>query len=69
MSKDKELKPCPFCGGKADVSFDPDGVKDTTGRKWSYTVLCNNCCATSGLCWSSDMAMAAWNRRVNNEVD
>ncbi len=62
----EELKPCPFCGGEAIVSFDPDGTKDTKGRKWAYTVLCNNCCATSGLCWSNDMAMAAWNRRAND---
>ena len=63
----KELKACPFCGGKASMNFDPDGTKDTEGRKWAYTVSCNKCCASTGLCWSSDMAMAAWNRRVNDE--
>lgn len=29
----EELKPCPFCGGEAIVSFDSDGTKDTKGRK------------------------------------
>ena len=65
----ENLKPCPFCGSKASVNFDPDGIKDTEGRKWAYTVSCNKCCTTSGLCWSSNMAMEAWNRRANDETD
>lgn len=64
-----ELKPCPFCGGKASHSFDHDGIKDTEGRKWAYQVVCDSCCATTGLCWSKQMAEKAWNRRVNEDVD
>lgn len=63
----EKLKPCPFCGGEASVTFDPDGIKDTEGRKWAYTVSCNKCCVCTGLCWSGEMAIKAWNRRVNDD--
>lgn len=63
----EELKPCPFCGGEPSVNFDPDGIKDTKGRKWAYTVSCDRCCARTGVCWSGEMAIKAWNRRANDE--
>ena len=62
-----ELKPCPFCGGDALLSVDPDSVTDTAGRKWAYTVACSECCATTGLCYSIRMAADSWNRR-NEDV-
>ena len=36
-----ELKPCPFCGGEAVISVDPDAVEDTQGRRWAYNAVCN----------------------------
>ena len=58
---DKQLKPCPFCGGEAKLYTDP----------WS-TVMCHKCKAMSAYflhkadyC-SVDKAIEAWNRRVNN---
>lgn len=62
-----KLKPCPFCGGEASYSFDPDGTVDTEGREWAYEVTCNNCCATTGICYSQRMAREAWNRRVGEQ--
>ena len=59
-----ELKHCPFCGGEAFVSYDHDGVCDTSGRHWAYTVVCNKCCATSGLTYSRERAIEAWNKRT-----
>lgn len=35
-----ELKSCPFCGGEAVISVDPDAVEDTQGRRWAYNVPC-----------------------------
>lgn len=58
------LKPCPFCGGQADISVDHEAVKDTEGRRWAYTIVCNRCCATSGLTYSPKKARDAWNRRA-----
>lgn len=37
----KELKPCPFCGGVAEVLWhEPDATK---GGKTVYTLCCRNC--------------------------
>lgn len=58
------LLPCPFCGGKASVSCDPDGTVDTMGRVWAYTLVCQKCCATSGLLFSQIMAIGKWNNRA-----
>lgn len=58
------LKPCPFCDGSASLHFDPEGVVDTMGRKWAYTITCNKCAASSGLCFSIEQASEAWNRRA-----
>ena len=44
-----KLKPCPFCGGEAEINVDHEEVEDTEKRHWAYTVVCNRCCATSGL--------------------
>ena len=63
----KSLRFCPFCGGEASISADPEAVRDTQGRLWAYTVVCDRCCATSGLTYSVEKAIEAWNRRVDNE--
>lgn len=69
MSK-TELKPCPFCGGKAEV------FKDDYGK---YLVTCNECGVTHGVeledgtdledGWratfeSEEMAVGVWNTRT-----
>lgn len=48
MEKQTELKPCPFCGGKAKVSFRDYrfcGYSDRVDRKICYRVqvICNKC--------------------------
>lgn len=63
MSEIKLLS-CPFCGGTALCVFDPDGIEDAEGRKWSYQVICESCCTATGLYMSERLAVEAWNRRV-----
>lgn len=63
-----ELKPCPFCGGNAIATYDPDGVVDSCERKWAWTIVCERCCATSGLTFLKKKAIAAWNNRVGDDL-
>ena len=60
---DERLKPCPFCGGEARISADTEAVRDSEGRLWAFTVVCDKCCATSGLTYSPKKAIEAWNTR------
>lgn len=62
----QELKNCPFCGGNASHVYDPEGIEDTMGRKWAYTISCDRCAASTGLCFSREQATKTWNRRTNN---
>ena len=60
----EELKPCPFCGGKAEIS---SGQFD--GKATSY-VMCQKCGAKGEFFFvspkyaSDDRAIKAWNIRV-----
>lgn len=49
-----ELKPCPFWGGKARISADTEAKRDTQGRLWAFTAVCDSCCATSELTYSPE---------------
>lgn len=67
-----ELKPCPFCGGKAELDFahknfpytDRDGEARTIG--YFYTVKCVDeiCGCVIGIHEEPETAIEAWNRRV-----
>ena len=59
------LRPCPFCGGEAEVCTDENG---------EYYVSCTECFTLVGYCidtWAEyeieDEAIKAWNRRVNDD--
>lgn len=58
-----ELKPCPFCGGKAIMVKHKNEIVDNL-----YSVCCGVCyCATP---WGTEKQAAHdWNRRTNNETD
>lgn len=64
MDKQIELKPCPFCGGEAELQSEP----------WS-AVICANCRAMShcfphsGKYSSDEKAIEAWNRRVDDDKE
>lgn len=59
-----ELKPCPFCGGEAELEEHRDDYEDTA----CYNVGCNNprcevMAYTSGE--TPEGTIAAWNRRAS----
>ncbi len=59
----EKLKPCPFCGGKAEMLIDEYSVS----RK-EYLVACTEC---DGMVerWreTKEEAVEQWNRRTSNE--
>lgn len=50
-----ELKPCPFCGGKAH---------HYKGNIHPYGVACEKCCANINIYGSKGATTRAWNRRA-----
>ena len=58
----EELKPCPFCGGKAEIK------KHEEWGWFQYEVYCKNCDASFDASFSSkEAARNHWNRRVNDD--
>lgn len=58
-----ELKPCPFCGG------DSDGVVLLHRVRYDincYFVSCERCYGRTGEQTTKELAIEAWNRRVDN---
>lgn len=62
MEEKDELKPCPFCGGRAILRRDSSGCY----------VKCNNgMCKVMSTTWyydKEDEAITAWNRRANDDT-
>ena len=60
MSEEK-LKPCPFCGGEAELEIN--------GLYWD--VNCKRCLANVGAykCYNKKQAIEAWNRRYKEQDD
>ena len=60
---DRELLPCPFCGGKALGPTDA----------WPHTITCEQCgAAVKGLGYGEEgmrEAVKKWNRRVKDEAN
>ncbi|MFR5049414.1 MAG: Lar family restriction alleviation protein [Faecalispora sporosphaeroides] len=55
-----ELKPCPFCGGKASIGKTIDGM--------NWQIVCRGeCRCTSAYFAQKENAVAAWNRRPATE--
>jgi Lar family restriction alleviation protein len=63
-----ELKPCPFCGGRADLithSFWNEKKQAHTDK--TYSIKCFICLTESYLFYETEqIAIEAWNRRADN---
>lgn len=58
-----ELKPCPFCGGKATISTDT--VREYNTWETLTFVKCTKCHVKTGYFGLKINAMIAWNRRCD----
>lgn len=63
-----ELKPCPFCGGEAEMHY---GVISEDNTPHWYDASCKDekCRGYATVCFSNtkEKAIEAWNRRVNDD--
>lgn len=63
-----ELKPCPFCGCEVvDTTFmfpEPDEEVDW---KMIYSMMCDECHACTSWFTTKEEAIAAWNRRADDD--
>lgn len=59
---EEELKPCPFCGGKAEI-LDIDDGENAGGS----CVSCTQCLASSNVEFEfKENFVSNWNRRMND---
>ena len=61
-----ELKPCPFCGGEANIAYNAKR-KDAYGRDIEGTAICCENCGATIFYRSNRLAIEAWNRRVSDD--
>lgn len=59
-----ELKPCPFCGGKAELLAVPQS-SGLSPMKW--VIVCKNKCVNQYPHISDHDAIEAWNRRASDD--
>lgn len=60
-----ELKPCPFCGGDAELLSINNNGQGLSPLFWY--VVCTNMCARTFRHISDHDAIEAWNRRVSDD--
>lgn len=64
----EELRPCPFCGGGAELAFGGEGSCTTKGKSFVRCKVCNALgekFEVSPRYCSDDKAIEAWNRRAS----
>jgi Lar family restriction alleviation protein len=62
--ENRELKPCPFCSGKAEIK-EPKGFYAFPCDSY-WRVQCYECLARGAASKSKTGAIDAWNRRAGN---
>ena len=61
----EKLKPCPFCGGEAEISV---CIPPSHGSQVTFEVWCSNeNCVSRKIFLTRSEAIEAWNRRVQHE--
>lgn len=67
MKVEHELKPCPFCGGAAEIKSELFGYRiGCASIPTQYT--CPGCIDLSAYYWSEEMAISSWNRRTETKA-
>ena len=66
-----KLKPCPFCGNKANIfTINNDNVfipKEEVSKENNYSVRCLSCFCGTGLYRDINRVIEAWNRRIDDD--
>lgn len=62
MQSETKLKPCPFCGGRAEVQA-------SLLFKGCYKVICCRCCASAAARNNIAKATEAWNQRAESAAN
>lgn len=63
-----KLKPCPFCGGKAEICATPwDFTKKRPQENHKFIVECSECLVQTDEFETRERAAEKWNGRVKNE--
>lgn len=60
--EEDELKPCPFCGGKAKIVMTEDDTGECVGP-FFFWIRCEECHLETGAKSSESEAIKEWNRR------
>lgn len=60
-----ELKPCPFCGGKAKLRIASEIWRDGKVEIGGWKAYCENCGIETAL-ENREKAVEKWNRRADN---
>lgn len=64
---DAELKPCPFCGGMAEILITSKNRIEEQKRGRAHLVRCKICRASSVAEFDEDKTVERWNRRIADE--
>lgn len=62
-----ELKPCPFCGGMAEILITSKNRIEEQKRGRAHLVRCKICRASSVAEFNENNAVERWNRRIADE--
>lgn len=66
MKHSEKIKPCPFCGAKAEIYSDERPRILGGGQR--QVVICSRCFGRAGNSDTKAGAIRMWNRRVNDGI-
>lgn len=66
MIEREELKPCPFCGGKAEMRITVKNRIEERKRGKAHLVMCKVCRASSRAEFDENKSVEKWNRRTDD---